>query len=710
MNLVELRKVPYALLMRKLQILTLSSLLILGFFTSPAPTQAETIATPKPGAACTDAGYFGIANGQMMTCVQSGSSLKWRLEKNVIADGSCVWWTNGDESTWEELQLFLGGKWVTQALPIAFTSGPFCDTTKSNSAIPWIALPSKIADGTKYRWIKGRSGKDGQGGREFAKGYADPVFTYTQAAMKRKNLKIYTAIVAPVYGPHAYALQKAKESAATTTPTPVATPALAQSATPTPAPAPSMSASPASYTAKDQTKLRHLVAQEGCANPSNATVVIQAQVGSEWVPVKSINSGWLNSPAACPVAQLGKKDSLAWVDIYLDPGVTYRWYFTGEVNIRQHDGHGGGFSESAAIALPRPVITPHPVVGTSGITWENITTRVKDISAAAYVDAKATIARNQGKPNAGENFITYVSPGAAALDPKVYNSIELMKETFVLHANFPHPKKVFFIASTMDEKDATYAKIDSLYPTDTFMKSSFDNMYGIKPNEPAGSVFTHTKCEGQDSGRNTVTWSKIGDASAVLWSYCPGANEQASIESNHGAAHEYAHTLQIEIYRTGNLRSVQPCWMTEGEVEWTQIAVSPNFDEYIKMQHLHPYYLTDTGLNYSVPTQTTWTAAELQTYLEGANQISTCGKTPVYALAYSAGTAAVEALVSIGGSESFFAVDQRMADGSSFEQAFKDVYGVTWAYAEPILAEVVAQKLTHVNQPDASTYQTRPAN
>ena len=80
----------------------------------------------------------------------------------------------------------------------------------------------------------------------------------------------------------------------------------------------------------------------------------------------------------------------------------------------------------------------------------------------------------------------------------------------------------------------------------------------------------------------------------------------------------------------------------------------------------------------------------------------------MYSFAVSAGAAAIEALVAIGGSESFFAVDQRVGSGMNFVDAFKEIYGVTWDFAEPILSEVVAQKLTRAWAKDALTYQTRP--
>ena len=495
--------------------------------------------------------------------------------------------------------------------------------------------------------------------------------------------------------------------------TPPSKPKAPSTDTTSPAPKPSSSPMPAtpaiptSYFAKDQKNLRHLIANEGCANANNSTAEVQALVNEVWVKVTSIKSGWLVLPNNCPIAQLGKKDSLAWVDLYLDPGVTYRWSFTGEVNIEHHDGNGHGISKSQSIPLPVPVVTPHAPVGGYGLTWQNITSHVQDISAAAYTDAHATIARNQGLPNASSAFTTYISPGALQIYPAAENAPSLMRRTFSLFANYPHASQVFYIGTTQEEKDQTFTKLDTLYADNGFMKQSIDSIYGINTGEPAGSVFTRPTCTGVDSGRNTVTWNHVGAGSAVLWSFCPTENLQVHVESDHGAAHEYAHTIQIQMYRNGNLGQLQPCWMTEGEVEWAQTAVSSNFSEYIAMEHFHPYYLTATGLNYSQPSQTTWTAAELDTYFKGAI-LPGCNETPVYALAYSAGAIAIEALVALGGSESFFAVDQRISNGEKFVDAFNEVYGVTWDYAEPIIAEVVAQKLTKVNSPDASTYQTRP--
>lgn len=490
-------------------------------------------------------------------------------------------------------------------------------------------------------------------------------------------------------------------------PTHSATPVPTKTFEPTPASSPTPSAKESTiYSAKDRSDLRYLVAPEGCANPNKTIVTLQAFMDKQWIQIKSEDSGWNKALNSCPTARLGEKNSLAWVKVYLDTGVRYRWYFVGEVDILHHDALGNGYSESLTIPAPKIVVTPRPAFNKYGLSWVNISSRVKDISAAAYTEAQLTISQNLNSSSVVDNFTTYISPGARNLDPAIDESISLMKKDFLLYADFPHAKQTFFIASTLEEKDQTYASINNLYPSDPFMQNSYDNLYGINPNEPAGSAYTVPKCVGDDPGRNTVTWKKIGEASAVVWSICPTIN-RAHLEAHHGAAHEYIHNLQAQIY-DGKTGIYQPCWMSEGEAEWSQTAVSDDFSTYISFQHFHPYYQTGEGLNFSQPSQTKWTAAEIEAYFQEANKISSCRLTPTYALAYSAGTAAIEALVALGGSESFFSLDQRLANNENFEKAFNEVYGVSWGYAEPILADVVAQKLTHANQPDASTYQTRP--
>jgi hypothetical protein len=172
-------------------------------------------------------------------------------------------------------------------------------------------------------------------------------------------------------------------------------------------------------------------------------------------------------------------------------------------------------------------------------------------------------------------------------------------------------------------------------------------------------------------------------------------------------AHEYIHMIQ-SAFAPGREYPKTPCWMIEGEPEWGQAAVSENFSEYLKVQNLHPYRLTQSGLNYENTTSREWTATEVAQYLSDSLNVSTCSDTNQYAYSYSLGAATTEALVSIGGSESIFALHQRVVSQMLYEQAFKEVYGISWSDAVPILAKVVAKKITLSWLSTALTYQTKP--
>jgi hypothetical protein len=152
-----------------------------------------------------------------------------------------------------------------------------------------------------------------------------------------------------------------------------------------------------------------------------------------------------------------------------------------------------------------------------------------------------------------------------------------------------------------------------------------------------------------------------------------------------------------------------PCWFSEGEPEWVQASISSTFAEYLKAQNLQPYYLTQDGRDFKATTARTWKATEVAKYLRASTKNPDCGKTSTYALAYSLGAVLVEALASIGGSESVFRFHQLLVDNATpYDDAFKQVYGTTWDLAVPILSKVIAAKITRAWGPRALTYQTRP--
>jgi hypothetical protein len=345
----------------------------------------------------------------------------------------------------------------------------------------------------------------------------------------------------------------------------------------------------------------------------------------------------------------------------------------------------------------------HPVEGPFGITWENLVSKFNDISAAAWLDAQATIKRNQSLQNTGPKFYSYISPEALKVDPLIGDAETLLKRDFALFARFPSYPDVYFVALTTPERVATEKILGTKFNV-TFINQSIDAMFGINSNSPAGSVFSAPECNGNDSARNIFTSTQA----AVIIGVCPSLDgRDVHTEGVHGMAHEYIHMIQ-SAFAPGREYPPIPCWMFEGEPEWGQAAVSDNFSEYLKVQHPLPYRLTQSGLNFEMTTAREWSATEVSQYLTNSLNVNSCTETNEYAYSYSLGAATTEALVAIGGSESIFALHHRIVDKMPYEQAFKEVYGISWADALPRLAQVVAKKITLAWSPNALTYQSKP--
>jgi len=201
---------------------------------------------------------------------------------------------------------------------------------------------------------------------------------------------------------------------------PKPTPAVSPTPSATPTPTPTKSDDASFYSAKDQTVVHLLNATEGCANPNNATFALQAQVGSQWLPVKVIDSGWNASPF-CVDPALGAKNSLAWVKVHMDPGTVYRWFFTGEVNIFGRDGQGHGIS--ASITLPTPVATISPPLNPNQVTLQNVVSSALSAisdskNAIPTLDPSNSVSISESPSNVLSSFIaggsqsnfTYLGP------------------------------------------------------------------------------------------------------------------------------------------------------------------------------------------------------------------------------------------------------------------------------------------------------------
>ena len=165
--------------------------------------------------------------------------------------------------------------------------------------------------------------------------------------------------------------------------------------------------------------------------------------------------------------------------------------------------------------------------------------------------------------------------------------------------------------------------------------------------------------------------------------------------------HELTHNMQYAQF-TGvalkpgeNARSDQfhhssPCWFHEGQANAIGITVfQPTLNDYLRARDGNIQRAINPGTTVSL---TDFSAAGITAFLAGQDPM-TCSnpsKNQDYQLGYSVGYAASEALIAIGGAQATIALLAKTAEGLTWDQAFKAVYGISWAEGADVLGKVLA--------------------
>ena len=149
--------------------------------------------------------------------------------------------------------------------------------------------------------------------------------------------------------------------------------------------------------------------------------------------------------------------------------------------------------------------------------------------------------------------------------------------------------------------------------------------------------------------------------------------------------HEYTHAVQGMVFK-GKSQSpppvLMPCWYSEGQPQAVSIpTVAKSAEDYVKIRK---GWITDNKWvlkDYEPET--------IQQFLKDNMKVPCPGST--YAMVFSLGYIVMDALVAVGGIDKTFDVLTARADGSSFEEAFKKVYGISWDEASVVLSKTVSK-------------------
>lgn len=153
--------------------------------------------------------------------------------------------------------------------------------------------------------------------------------------------------------------------------------------------------------------------------------------------------------------------------------------------------------------------------------------------------------------------------------------------------------------------------------------------------------------------------------------------------------HEYTHLVQFsQRSKTGELLKISPPkWFVEGQAEF---AVASEFPL--------EFYKKFSSANRLIPQNlfTDFEPVTLITYLQNFGILS--------AADYVIGFQVLEILAAIAGPQSTMEIFVEMAEGKSFNEAFENIYKITWAKAVPTIANVLSVQIKS-NQNAASLSQ-----
>lgn len=350
---------------------------------------------------------------------------------------------------------------------------------------------------------------------------------------------------------------------------------------------------------------------------------------------------------------------------------------------------------SKAASLPIPITLPVAQSGT--ITFANAEANFAAIPEAAWQRTQDVIAAN---PAVNIPTVINIGPNTKASKTAITDGLDRINKLF---AGFRHVSA--YAGIVYNAKDLNWAQgATAAYLKKLKVSGGSASAESTKRSSEAGCEIQGGKainCYGGMSWdlRDTksqaggswygVETAEVNGKPLDFWTD-ENKNSVAMTQVTHEAAHNYQITqffytpLAKGQYRSNDQsRAFVPWWFGEGHANAIGIATFlDSFDAYREARSQN--ITRNPGSRTKLPA---FNAAALKTLLTSKGVASP--ENPNYALGYSIGYAAVEALVAIGGPQATLALYTLGAKGQKWETAFKNVYGITWDEGATVLSKVL---------------------
>jgi hypothetical protein len=344
------------------------------------------------------------------------------------------------------------------------------------------------------------------------------------------------------------------------------------------------------------------------------------------------------------------------------------------------------WNKGSAVAAPKPTTSPTPSpsptptpVGTPTLTpsptptaapifipktFDELYGNSEGIAIAAWNSTNDKIKKSAAAPVRQD---IYVGPNSTIPNSNVK---EIFENATRIFSGFAQPQSFFAIYYRYQDKDWAKSKLLELNQPN-------------RVQEIDGSCGSLSRCNGASAGRATNT---TGFSQYAI-------PETASLKDTYHLSggleiHEYTHMAQAMqfIGKSKDDRNFEylPRWFIEGHAHIAGITGSA--------KTLAEYQVNRRDWLNTSPNQEikSFSPEDIERFYASLMPGKYNGE--MFGYVYTIGYITMESLVALKGIDSPIEVILQVSNGSTFEEAFAKVYGITWAQASPILAKSVSQQ------------------